>query len=402
MTERKNEILIRLSKNNLDSHISVNDNDIKIFVINLNENKNNLSYTDVTHKKFIYDSSKSPLWHTRHLQQSINTTPTPKDSFTDILINELKKKPEIKKINDETSTKFALTNIIEHIVSINTLSSNTLLLCEKYLNLITDSKYEDLIKSKLSNHIDLKSNSENDEKYKKRLEGESTKIQYNTDEINYNYINFLNDNPVLKQNNMIVRLFYSDTYKFYNDIIVKIINRNPVIYLLQDLYQSIDIKHNYNESFNTLEFLIDGKAITNENIYDILAKNITDNSNINKTNNINNKKFEHIATSYDMGREREDKQNYIAYRIIYNPIDYSIHYFSYPSNEFMKVHNEILKESNLYSKFNGILSEFFSKNFSNKKEIIEYFNVAKKHKFYGTNVKFKWNVDVIMEAIQNN
>jgi hypothetical protein len=354
------------------------------------------------------------LWSTRHFKQSIDPTPTPKDSFTDILINELKKKPEIKKINElkkkpeikkindeETSTKFALESIIEHIVS-STLSSYKLLLCEKYLNLITDSKYEDLIKSKLSNHIDLKSNSENDEKYKRILKGESTEIKYNTDEINYNYINFLNDNPVLKQNNMIVRLFHSESYKFYNDIIVKIINGNPVIYLLQDLYQSIDIKHNYNESFNTLEFLIDGKAITNENIYDILAKNITDNSNINKTNNINNKKFEHIATSYDMGKEREDKQNYIAYRIIYNPIDYSIHYFSYPSNEFIKVHNEILIKSNLYSKFNGILSEFFSNNFSNKKEIIGYFNVAKKHKFYGTNVKFKWNVDVIMEAIQNN
>ena len=403
MTERKNEILIRLSKNKLDSHISENDNHIKIFVINLNENKNNLSYTDVTHTKFIYDSSKSPLWNTRHLQQSINTTPTPKDSFTDILINELKKKPEIKKINDETSTKFALTNIIEHIVS-STLSSYKLLLCEKYLNLITDSKYEDLIKSKLSNHIDLKSNSENDEKYKKILEGESTKIQYNTNEINYNYINFLNDNPVLKQNNMIVRLFYSDTYKSYNDIIVKIINGNPVIYLLQDLYPLIDIISEYDNFHNKLRFLIDGEDITKENIYDILAKNITDNSNINSINNINNKKFEHIETSIDMGqKDRVDKQNYIAYIIIYDPIHYSILYFYYDSsNEFRKVHNEILKTSNLHYKFSQILSEFFSNNFSNKNEIIGYFNFAKKHKLYDTDVKFKWNVDVIMEAIKNN
>ena len=222
---------------------------------------------------------------------------------------------------------------------------------------------------------------------------------------NYNYIDFLNSNPGLQINNMIVRLYYSESYKgFFLDIIVKIIDSNLYIFPLNMLYTSILLFPNYDKSQNNLTFSTNSTFISYEKIYGMLVSKTT---KINKEQNINDEKFAHIGIWQDNRQQREDKDKYIAYIIIYNPqiiLNKALYYFYYNFSDNMKPkHNEFLKNSNLDSSlFNKTLADFMSNNFTNKNKITAYFNLANKDRLYETNEEFKRNVDVIMETIKNN
>ena len=85
-------------------------------------------------------------------------------------------------------------------------------------------------------------------------------------------MDFLNGNPVLKTNNMIVRLFYSESYEHFVDIIVKIIDNKPYIFPLIVLYPRIVLYHNYDITQTKLTFSV----ISYEKIYDVLVSNITE------------------------------------------------------------------------------------------------------------------------------
>ena len=310
-TESNNEILIRLSKNNLDGDRTSSDDNIKIFEIDLINDK--LSYTNVTNKPFEYYKTNPPSWYTRHNPQSTNNTTTTQKPFIHILINELKdKKDKTTKYPPNNIVEHALIEIIEHIVAIATLSRDTLISCKKHLiEIIGNIK---LIEHHFDRHIVSRGKIENKEEYKWILKYNSTKITHTEKNRNYKYMDFLNGNPVLKKNNMIVRLFYSESYKHFVDIIVKIIDNKPYIFPLIVLYPRIVLYHNYDITQTKLTFSV----ISYEKIYDVLVSNITD---FDKTiYNINYEKFAHITTRQDMGKQRQYTENYIAYIIIYNPL----------------------------------------------------------------------------------
>ena len=310
-TESNNEILIRLSKNNLDGDRTSSDDNIKIFEIDLINDK--LSYTNVTNKPFEYYKTNPPSWYTRHNPQSTNNTTTTQKPFIHILINELKdKKDKTTKYPPNNIVEHALIEIIEHIVAIATLSRDTLISCKKHLiEIIGNIK---LIEHHFDHHIVSRGKIENNYEYKWILKYNSTKITHTEKNRNYKYMDFLNGNPVLKKNNMIVRLFYSESYKDFVDIIVKIIDNKPYIFPLIVLYPRIVLYHNYDITQTKLTFSV----ISYEKIYDVLVSNITD---FDKTiYNINYEKFAHIKTRLDMGKQRQYTENYIAYIIIYNPL----------------------------------------------------------------------------------
>jgi hypothetical protein len=311
-TESNNEILIRLSKNNLDGDRTSSDDNIKIFEIDLINDK--LSYTNVTNKPFEYYKTNPPSWYTRHNPQSTNNTTTTQKPFIHIVINELKDKKDNTTIYPPNNiVEHALIEIIEHIVAIATLSRDTLISCKKHLIEII-GKYIKLIEHHFDHHIVSRGKIENNEDYKRILKDNSTKITHTEKNRNYKYMDFLNSNPDLKKNNMIVRLFYSESYRHFVDIIVKIIDNKPYIFPLIVLYPRILLYHNYDESQNKLTFSV----ISYEKIYDVLVSNITD---FDKTiYNINYEKFAHIKTRQDMGKQRQYTENYIAYIIIYNPL----------------------------------------------------------------------------------
>ena len=311
-TKSNNEILIRLSKNNLDGDRTSSDDNIKIFEIDLINDK--LSYTNVTNKHFEYYKTNPPSWYTRHNPQSTNSTTTTQKPFIHILINELKDKKDNTTIYPPNNiVEHALIEIINHVKAIATLSIDTLISCKKHLIEII-GKYIKLIEHHFDHHIVSRGKIKNDQDYKRILNDNSTKITYTEKNRNYNYMDFLNGNPVLKKNNMIVRLFYSESYKHFVDIIVKIIDNKPYIFPLMVLYPSILLYHIYDESQNKLTFSV----ISYEKIYDVLVSNITD---FDKTiYNINYEKFARITTRQDMGKQRQYTVNYIAYIIIYNPL----------------------------------------------------------------------------------
>jgi len=322
MTRTDNRIFIRLSKHNLDGDSSLITDDIKIFEIDLTDD-DKLSYTDVTDKPFRYNKYNRIAWFTRNEEQSPKyIPPNTIEPFTSILINELKsKKPEIAK-NSQQIIKAALEQIIDHILSISKLTSDELSLCRDYLILITDSSSNNnkiLFQNKFNQPIKDKIKRETNEEYKEKLNSISIKITKPKNNENYNYMDFLNDNQVLKKDNMIVRLFRSELYKYYDDIIVKIIDDKLYIFFLKDLYPSIKLKHTYDKSQDKLILSNNGEAITDENAYDILVSDITK-DDITKDDikkNINDKKFEYIASSNEpFGRYTQDKQEYIEYIII--------------------------------------------------------------------------------------
>lgn len=320
MTSTNNGILIRLSRYNLDGDSSRIPDDIKIFEIDIKGDT--LSYTDVTDKPFIYNKYNRIAWLTRQEEvQSPNyIPPNTIKPFTSILINELKDKTTKTTKNYQQIIKAALEQIIDHILSISKLTSDELSLCRDYLILITDSSNNNkiLIQTKFNQHIE-------DKRKKEKLNSISIKITKPKNNENYNYMDFLNDNEVLKKNNMIVRLFILESYKsytYYKDIIVKIIEDEPYIFSLNDLYPSIKLKHTYDKSQDKLILSNNGEAITDEKIYNILVSDITK-DDITKDyikKNINNNKFKYIARSNEpFGKYTEDNQEYIEYITIYNP-----------------------------------------------------------------------------------
>ena len=311
-TESNNEILIRLSKNNLDGDRTSSDDNIKIFEIDLINDK--LSYTDVTNKPFEYYKTNPPSWYTRHNPQSINNTTTTQKPFIHIVINELKDKKDNTTIYPPNNiVEHALIEIIEHIVAIATLSRDTLISCKKHLIEII-GKYIKLIEHHFDHHIVSRGKIENKQEYKWILKYNSTKITHTEKNRNYKYMDFLNGNPVLKTNNMIVRLFYSESYEHFVDIIVKIIDNKPYIFPLIVLYPRIVLYHNYDITQTKLTFSV----ISYEKIYDVLVSNITE---FDKTiYNINYEKFAYIITRQDTGKQIQYTVNYIAYIIIYNPL----------------------------------------------------------------------------------
>jgi hypothetical protein len=409
-TESNNEILIRLSNNNLDGDRTSSDDNIKIFEIDLKGDK--LSYTDVTDKPFEYNKTNPPSWYPsswdiHHNPQSTNNTTTTQKPFIHILINELKDNKDNTTISPHKKiAQRALIQIIEHIVSIATLSKETLASCKEHLIEIIGGDIN-LIELHFDHHIVSRGNIENYQEYKRILNDKSTKIMYPEKKENYNYIDFLNSNPGLQINNMIVRLYYSESYKgLFLDIIVKIINSTLYIFPLNVLYPSIVLFPNYDESQNKLTFSTNNSTvISDEKIYDMLVSDITEND---IAENINGKKFAHIVIWQDMRIQREDKDKYIAYIIIYNPqkiLTNALNYFALKKfdNDNKKMHNTFLTKSKVdYVDFSNTLANFASNNFTNKQKIIEYFNVAKTDKLYETNEEFKRNVDVIMETIKNN
>ena len=408
MTQRNgsnNEIFIRLSNHNLDGDSSSITDDIKIFEIDLTDD-DKLSYTDVTYAPFRYNRTNPPQWYIRHNPQ--NSTTTINEPFIHILINELKDKKDNTTISPHKKiVESALIQIIQHIVAIATLSQEKLTSCKKHLIEII-GKHKNLIDLYFEHHIVSRGNIENDQEHKRILNNNSTKITYPEDKENYNYMDFLNSNPGLKINNMIVRLYYSESYKgFFFDIIVKIIDSNFYIFSLDMLYPSIVLFPNYDKSQDKLTFSTNSTVISYEKIYDMLVSKTT---KINKAKNINDEKFAHIGIWQDNRQQIENKDNYIAYIIIYNPqkiLTNALYYFdarnfdNRADNEEM--HYKYLTKSKVdHTDFSNTLSEFASNNFTNKNKITAYFDVAKKDRIYKTNEEFRRYVDVIMEAIKNN